>query len=201
MELDGLELESVENNPIDEDVIADGVALLDNGGISADETQQWLAQMEADLGADLAADALNGGDLDSGDLGSEELGSEELGSEELGSDLLDNVWLDKDLLDNDLELVIEQVESKTQRPYKHTMLDRLYALGHISYAAIPRLSTMKNHAAAKYNGAAMTISVDQWGNVIRHPVWSNFSAGLAQPLDEVDQKTIQAALGSVDAAQ
>ncbi len=68
------------------------------------------------------------------------------------------------------------------RPYGHTALDRLYALGVQSYQIIPQLQRLRQNNWMKVSGKAMTISVDQNGNSVHLPTWAKFVSGLAEPL-------------------
>ena len=68
------------------------------------------------------------------------------------------------------------------RPYGHTALDRLYALGVQSYQIIPQLQRLRQNNWMKVSGKAMTISVDQNGNAVHLPTWAKFVSGLAEPL-------------------
>ncbi len=69
-----------------------------------------------------------------------------------------------------------------QNPYKNSTLNRLYALGIQSYQTIPRLTLLRDKTMTQFFGEAMTVSVDQDGNVMRLPVWAKFVSGLAEPL-------------------
>ena len=81
---------------------------------------------------------------------------------------------------NDLDLVFE--DTSPRRPYQDTRMDRLYALGMQSYQVIPRLNGLRGSAWNRFIGDAMTVSVNESGAVIRHPVWSVFRSGLPEPV-------------------
>ena len=68
------------------------------------------------------------------------------------------------------------------RPYGHTALDRLYALGVQSYQIIPQLRRLRQNNWMRISGRAMTVSVDQNGNAVHLPTWARFVSGLAEPL-------------------
>jgi outer membrane PBP1 activator LpoA protein len=84
------------------------------------------------------------------------------------------------MVDDELELVTGITTPR--RPYQDTRLDRLYALGLQSYQVIPRLNGLRGSSWNRYIGDAMTVSVDEGGAVIRHPVWSVFKSGLPEPI-------------------
>lgn len=67
------------------------------------------------------------------------------------------------------------------RPYAETGLDRFYALGMQSYEMLPRMGAMRGHPFARFRGTAMTVHVDDNGQLIRHPLWSTFQRGYAIP--------------------
>ncbi len=86
------------------------------------------------------------------------------------------------------ERLHEKNENQTmaeQNPYKNSELNRLYALGLQSYEIVPRLQRLRNNSRDRFFGKAMTVSVAEDGNVVRHPVWARFSSGLAEPVDPV----------------
>ena len=68
------------------------------------------------------------------------------------------------------------------RPYGHSALDRLYALGLQSYQIIPQLRRLRQNNWMRISGKAMTVSVDQNGNAVHLPTWAKFVSGLAEPL-------------------
>ncbi len=84
--------------------------------------------------------------------------------------------------DSDLDLEFVAEFTPPRRPYQDTKLDRLYALGMQSYQVIPRLNGLRGSSWNRFIGDAMTVSVDESGEVIRHPVWSVFRAGLPEPV-------------------
>ena len=68
------------------------------------------------------------------------------------------------------------------RPYGHSALNRLYALGLQSYQIIPQLRRLRQNNWMRISGKAMTVSVDQNGNAVHLPTWAKFVSGLAEPL-------------------
>lgn len=64
------------------------------------------------------------------------------------------------------------------RPYHHTDLDRLYALGLESYRLIPELEALRNNQWQRHYGKAVDLSVEADGNILRHLTWARFDQGL-----------------------
>lgn len=64
------------------------------------------------------------------------------------------------------------------RPYYHTDLDRLYALGLESYRLIPELEALRNNQWRRHYGKAVDLSVEADGNILRHLTWARFDQGL-----------------------
>ena len=96
---------------------------------------------------------------------------------DMNGDQLEDGMLNDDLSNEGV------IPAKPRRPYQGTSLDKLYALGLQSYQLIPRLSGLRASKWSRFAGEAITLSVNQSGAVIQHPVWSKFSSGLPQPLN------------------
>jgi outer membrane PBP1 activator LpoA protein len=94
----------------------------------------------------------------------------------LNGDTLEDGMLNDDLSGDSV------IPATPKRPYQGTSLDKLYALGLQSYPLIPRLAGLRASKWSRFTGEAITLSVNESGAVIQHPVWSKFSAGLPQPL-------------------
>ncbi|MDD9875056.1 MAG: penicillin-binding protein activator, partial [Gammaproteobacteria bacterium] len=71
---------------------------------------------------------------------------------------------------------------RESRPYYHTDLDRLYALGLESYRLIPELEALRNNQRQRHYGKAVDLSVEADGNILRHLTWARFDQGLPVPL-------------------
>lgn len=67
---------------------------------------------------------------------------------------------------------------RQSRPYYHTDLDRLYALGLESYRLIPELEALRNNQWQRHYGTAVDLSVEADGNILRHLTWARFDQGL-----------------------
>lgn len=68
--------------------------------------------------------------------------------------------------------------ARESRPYYHTDLDRLYALGLESYRLIPELEALRNNQWQRHYGQAVDLSVEADGNILRHLTWARFDQGL-----------------------
>ncbi len=95
---------------------------------------------------------------------------------QLETDQLEDGMMDDDLSGDSV------MPAKPRRPYQGTSLDKLYALGLQSYQVIPRLAGLRASRWSRFSGEAITLSVNESGAVIQHPVWSKFRSGLPQPL-------------------
>lgn len=82
-----------------------------------------------------------------------------------------------------------EVATTLKNPYRNTNLDRLFALGLQSYRIIPRLDSLRKNPWGKYYGEVMAVSVEKNGSISRHPVWTMFSKGLAEPLNHINVAT------------
>jgi len=71
---------------------------------------------------------------------------------------------------------------RESRPYYHTDLDRLYALGLESYRLIPELEALRSNQRLRHYGRAVDLSVEADGNILRHLTWARFDRGLPVPL-------------------
>ena len=59
---------------------------------------------------------------------------------------------------------------------------RLFAFGFDAWRLTAYLESLAQQPNARINGATGQLSLDGFGNVLRRPAWSRFSAGVAVPL-------------------
>jgi len=74
--------------------------------------------------------------------------------------------------------VADATVTPAARPYFHTDLERIYALGLESYRLIPKLQALRGRAWAVHYGEAVDLSVGHDGNARRHLTWARFEFGL-----------------------
>ncbi len=75
------------------------------------------------------------------------------------------------------------------RPYAHSPLDRLFALGMDSYSIIPHLNRISTEDAARFSGVTSGLSVGRDGRLQRQLLWAKFSRGKPKLLDTFLQYT------------
>ncbi len=61
-------------------------------------------------------------------------------------------------------------------------LNRIYAMGIDTYNLVSRLDTLRENSTAKYHGITSTMTVDEMGRVVRHPMWAKFADGTPEPI-------------------
>ncbi|MEE8197960.1 MAG: penicillin-binding protein activator, partial [Acidiferrobacterales bacterium] len=77
------------------------------------------------------------------------------------------------------------------RPYAHSQLDRLFALGMDSYSIIPHLNRISMEDAARFSGVTSGLSLGRDGRLQRQLLWARFSRGTPKLLDRFIQYTGQ----------
>lgn len=77
------------------------------------------------------------------------------------------------------------------RPYAHSQLDRLFALGMDSYSIIPHLNRISMEDAARFSGVTSGLSLGRDGRLQRQLLWARFSRGAPKLLDRFIQYTGQ----------
>ncbi len=61
-------------------------------------------------------------------------------------------------------------------------LNRIYAMGIDTYNLVSRLDTLHQNSKARYHGITSTMTVDEMGRVVRHPMWAQFADGTPEPI-------------------